>query len=58
MNKVDDRVPIYRENVARKHQGSVRCLQIKYIWIVKMKKAGNSQFLEGAKYTFSLPVEV
>ena len=21
-----------------------------------MKKAGNSQFLEGAKYTFSLPV--
>lgn len=56
MNKVDDRVPIYRENVARKHQGSVKCLQIKCIWIVKMKKAGNSQFLEGAKYTFSLPV--
>ena len=54
--RVNERVPIYREKNCSKALGISKMPYIKYIRIPKMKKADNSQFLEDANCTFSIPV--
>ena len=47
--RLDDRMPMYGEKVAWKHQESEKRIEIKYIWIVKIRNTGNSKFVQGCK---------